>query len=104
MSVHQSSIIKNPDLHDAQAASKLPNGPAVPDWYTLSALQVGVCVKVGVGTHGQGSEAFWVELQEVTPSLMVGIIVNNLKFTSIHGLEAGDAITVQKGNVFQVHA
>ncbi|MNG35442.1 hypothetical protein D3C84_1221740 [compost metagenome] len=47
---------------------------------------------MGVGEHGQGSEAFWVELTESSSSLLKGIIVNQLVHTKVHGLKGGDEV------------
>lgn len=94
---------KNPDLHNAQAIAKqFPNDVAVPSQSELHSLTEGQCVRVGLGEHGKGSEAFWVELVSVSSAQMTGIIVNHLKYTAIHSLKAGDAIVVRWDNVFQI--
>jgi hypothetical protein len=51
-----------------------------------------MCVKVGVGEHGKGSEAFWVELTGIEQGQLKGIIVNHLSHTDIHGLKAGEQV------------
>jgi hypothetical protein len=97
--------IKPADLHDAKF--ELRNAPypsSLPSDAALDALEVGQCVKVGVGEHGNGSEAFWVELVAISPLQiqMLGVIVNQLKHTAKHNLAAGDFIVVQRDNVFAI--
>lgn len=97
------SNVKHADLHDAQAvAQQYPNDVAVPSWELLGALGTGDYVKVGLGEHGKGSESFWVELVAVSPLHMFGIIANQLKFTAVHNLAAGDVIMVLRDNVFAI--
>lgn len=102
--MHQSPpSVKHADLHDAQAAARqFPNDVSVPSWEALEALVKGDCVKVGLGEHGKGSEAFWVELFDIGPLQMFGVIVNHLKFTANHNLAAGDVIMIQRDNVFAI--
>ncbi|MCP1515651.1 hypothetical protein [Pseudomonas rhodesiae] len=95
--------VKHADLHDAQAAAgQFPSDVTVPSWEALEALVEGDCVKVGLGEHGMGSEAFWVELVAIGPLQMSGVIVNQLKFTASHNLAAGDVIMIQRDNVFAI--
>lgn len=102
--MHQSPPdVKHADLHDAQAAARqFPNDVSVPSWEALEALVEGDCVKVGLGEHGKGSEAFWVELVAIGPLQMFGVIVNQLKFRASHNLAAGDVIMIQRDNVFAI--
>lgn len=79
-----------------------PQNIVLPTAEEISALEAGDCVKVGVG-EGPGSEAFWVEIVALGLLPMVGVIVNELKFTHIHGLAAGDQIMVLAENVFAIH-
>lgn len=94
---------KHADLHDAQAIAKeFPDHVSVPSLDSLASLAIGECVKVGTGEHGKGSEAFWVELSSVGPLHMLGVIVNELRFTAVHGLSAGDVILVSRENVYAI--
>ena len=101
MNISQSDV-KHADLHDAQAAAQQFPEVSAPSWAALGALAEGDCVKVGVGEHGNGSEAFWVELVAVGQLHMFGVIVNQLRFTAFHNLAAGNVIMIQRESVFAI--
>ncbi|MEG0869844.1 MAG: hypothetical protein RSD49_04860 [Hafnia sp.] len=93
--------MKQPALKNAQAfARQYPIQVSAPSQEELDALQVGMCVKVGVGDTFKNSEAFWAEVHEITPTHIVGVIVNELRFTETHGLKALDVIQITRDNVF----
>jgi hypothetical protein len=99
--------IKSPDLHDTLThLQTFPSTFTLPSSQEFDALEVGMCVKVGVGQYGKGngSESFWVELHAINPldGLMLGIIVNQLTFTDKHHLAARDMILVRRNNVFAI--
>jgi hypothetical protein len=103
------SDVKHADLHDAAIRIQtLAYAMTLPSSEEFDALEVGMCVKVGVGEYPNPSEAFWVELVAISPlplpllPSMLGRIVNHLKFTDKHNLAAGDYIVVHRKNIFAI--
>lgn len=91
------------DFHKAsELAAQFPGQISAPSKEMLNILTVGMCVKVGVGEFGKGSEAFWVELTDVRANSLSGIIVNELIHTNTHGLTAGDEVTFEPACVFGI--
>lgn len=97
------SDVKHAQLNNAAAfLQRHPQNVTLPTNQDIAELEIGDCVKVGVG-DGPGSEAFWVEIVSLGLLPMVGAIVNDLKFTDIHGLAAGDLIMLHAENAFAIH-
>lgn len=83
-------------------ASQFPGQIEAPSLEMLNELRVGMCVKIGVGEFGNGSEAFWVELTDIGENSLSGVIVNQLVHTNTHGLSAGDVVNFDPACVFGI--
>lgn len=95
--------IKHVTLNNAaEFLERHPQDIVLPIREHFLALEVGDCLKVGVG-EGPGSEAFWLEIVSIGLPMMVGKIVNHLKFTEVHGLAALDLILVNPEHVIAIH-
>lgn len=95
--------VKQINLHNARVFTEKYNPNIIlPSPADLDVIVKGNCVKVGVGEPGKGSEAFWAEVVCFESQKLLGVIVNQLRFTHIHGLEAGDIILIDKDNIFSI--
>jgi len=80
------------------AIDVIPNPPSAEE---LGDLQVGDFVKVGAGINGQGSEAFWVILENINGNSLSGEVNNQLRYTHHHGYFSGQKIVFDVCNVLQ---
>jgi hypothetical protein len=69
----------------------------VPDDDTLAAIVPGWLVKLCAGR-----ERFWVEVSEVTETLLHGRVGNVLVFPEEHGLDLDDEVTFERRHVYDV--
>lgn len=83
-------------LHNA--VDIVPNPPSTVE---LSDLQVNDFVKLGTGINGQGSEAFWVVLDNINGNTLSGVIDNKLLYSHHHGYLSGQRISFDVSNVLQ---
>lgn len=78
-------------------------GRIVPTESELSALKKGDLVKVSVGTNGHGSEAFWVEIENVTDDRLSGRVDNDLVYGHYHGYACDQNLVFFTRHVLQIY-
>ena len=82
-----------------------------PGFETISQLQAGDYVKIGVEfppdrETGHDGERFWVGIvsafSEESDTCFTGVIDNDLRFSSIHGLRLGDEIAFEPNHILAI--
>lgn len=80
-----------------ERARQYPGTFDVPSDKDLAQLAPGMLVKVS-----DGSERFWVILEEVGADRLVGVIDNDLEGKAGHGLTAGGRIEFERRHVYDI--
>jgi uncharacterized protein YegJ (DUF2314 family) len=84
-------------INAQQMHLKNPKTFEVPSEEDLDKIKQHDTVKVSVG-----EERFWVEIIRIENDELIGIVVNQLICTDVHGLCFGDTITLHKYNVYSI--
>jgi len=91
-------------LSSAQAmAKKHPGKFEVPDPKVLKALGPGDFVKIAAKVGGKDNpagERFWLIVESVKGSDIIGVVDNNLLWTDVHGVAHGDRVKFKRSNVY----